>query len=150
MKKDIVHIHSAKGRNINNYELEKHWYMGTISIIGSTTKQILTELLKQYKNWNLIEWRIPAISNCVITQKLAIDNGFIPVGYDPGSYQSKGTLFDSILFAYFPNGVILNQFDKLQTTKKNQELSVQVINSLKFYANSFYAFKFHPPPASSV
>ncbi|MFX1390345.1 MAG: hypothetical protein ACFE9Z_09805 [Promethearchaeota archaeon] len=127
MKKDFLIFEN--GENKRAYELygvSKDYYEGRVNLFGYIKEKSLKHLLKTYKNWRLIIWRIPTTKNGISSMSLAIKKGFKCVGYDIGFNNINWTLFDSVIFAFYPNGIQsleVNCLDKAKPlVKKVNEL----------------------------
>ncbi len=104
MNKDILIL--EKGKKNEDYELygvSKDFYEGRVNIYGYIKEKSLKNLIKTYQDWRIITWRIPTTQNGINSMLLALNKGFKAVGYDVGFNNINWTLFDSIIFAYYPN-----------------------------------------------
>lgn len=104
MKKDTLIL--EEGRKNKKYELygvSKDFYEGRVNLYGYIKEKSLNHLLKTYKDWRLIIWRIPTTKNGISSMSLAVDKGFKVVGYDIGFNNINWTLYDSVIFVYYPN-----------------------------------------------
>ena len=98
---------SVKGRKDWGHELygvSKDYYEGILNLYGYVKEKSLTNLLKTYKKWRIILWRVPTTQNGLHSMALASEKGFKVVGYDIGFSNVNRTLYDSIILAYYPNG----------------------------------------------
>lgn len=132
MKSDHI-IVGKDSKDLQNYELyetAEDYYKAILSINGYMQEKALKHILKQYNDWNLIEWRVPTTLNGLASQKLALESGFVPVGYNPGSYFYEG-LHDTILFNYYPNGINFEQFENMNLTDTSQKIVDIVLKNLK-------------------
>ena len=105
MKDDILYF--EKGKNNKGYELygvSKDYYNAIVKLYGYIKEKSINNLLKVYKNWRIILWKIPTTHNGVQSMKLALEKGFKVLGYDIGFNNINWTLFDSIILAYYPLG----------------------------------------------
>lgn len=94
-----------QGLKSNSYELygvSKDYYNGKVKLFGYIKKKSLRNLIKTYKNWRVIIWRIPTSENGIHSMSLAVDKGFKIVGYDIGFHNINWSLFDSVILAYYP------------------------------------------------
>jgi len=106
MKKDILILEDGrKNKKYELYGVSKDYYEGRVSLYGYIKEKSLNHLLKTYQNWRLILWRIPTTKNGISSMSLAINKGFKIVGYDIGFSNINWTLFDSVIFAYYPNTI---------------------------------------------
>ncbi len=104
MKNDTL-ILKRKNRN-REYELygvSKDYYMANVKLYGYIKEKSLNNLLKIYKNWRLIIWKIPTTENGINSMILALKKGFRVVGYDLGFNNVNWMLYDSIIVVYYPN-----------------------------------------------
>jgi hypothetical protein len=95
------------GKKYKGYELygvSKDYFDGIVNLYGCVMEKSLKNLLKTYDKWRIILWRIPTTQNGVQSMALALEKGFNIVGYDIGYKSMSGTLCDSIILAYYPNG----------------------------------------------
>jgi hypothetical protein len=109
-------------------ELSEDFYKAIINITGYLDD--IEQILQQYSDWNIIQWRIPTNTEQSIRyQKSAIDNGFHVVGYDPFAIHCD--LFaDAVLFNYYPNGVNFSQFEDISLTRKTKPFAELIMDSL--------------------
>lgn len=109
MNQDVLIF--EKGKKDKGYELygvSKEYHDGIVSLYGSIHEKSLNNLIKNYKNWRIILWRIPTTPNGVHSMALALEKGFNMVGYDVG-FNNIGSnmnwiLSDSVILAYYPKG----------------------------------------------
>jgi hypothetical protein len=91
----------------------------------------LEKLSKYFKDWRIIEWRIPATEEGLYSMKIALEFGFKVIGYDIGSYPNKNdTLNDCIVTAYFPRGIKFTQYEQMNIQRETIPLVNQVLDSL--------------------
>ena len=105
MNNDVVIL--EKGKVDKGYELygvSKNYYEGLVDLYGYIKEKSLNNLLKTYNKWRIIFWRIPTIQSSIHSMTLALEKGFNIVGYDIGYKSMSGTLCDSVILAYYPNG----------------------------------------------
>jgi hypothetical protein len=105
MKDDELIIKTEKKKS--DYELygvSKDYYMATVKLYGYIKEKSLNNLLKTYKNWRILIWKIPTTENGISSMSLALKKGFKVVGYDIGFNNINWSLIDSIILAYYPNG----------------------------------------------
>lgn len=105
MKDDV--LITEKGRKDKGSELygvSKDYYEGRVNIYGNAKEKSINSLLKTYHKWRIIIWKIPTTQNGVHSMHRAIKKGFNIVGYDLGFNNLNGTLHDSVILAYYPNG----------------------------------------------
>ncbi|MBN2155325.1 MAG: hypothetical protein JW776_04730 [Candidatus Lokiarchaeota archaeon] len=136
MKKDEITVvkYTESKHFRENYIVEEDFYKGTVLIIGILKQPTLVKLLGKYKEWNVIEWRIPTIESAVSSQFYAVQHKFVLSGYDPGSYKiGNGQLVDTLVMCRFPNGVELSQFECIELTQNNKFIASKVINQLTKY-----------------
>ncbi|MFX1502171.1 MAG: hypothetical protein ACFFDH_14500 [Promethearchaeota archaeon] len=93
-----------KSKTYELYGVSKDYYMANLKLFGYIKEKSLNNLLKRYKNWRIILWNIPTTENGISSMFLALKKGFKVVGYDIGFNNINWTLFDSMIFAYYPNG----------------------------------------------
>jgi hypothetical protein len=108
MNQDIIVTENGKNKKAYEmYGVSKDIYEGRVNLYGYIKEKSLKHLIKTYKNWRIIIWRIPTTKNGISSMALAVDKGFKCVGYDIGFNNINWTLFDSAIFVYYPNGVQL-------------------------------------------
>jgi len=127
MNKDILILEDTrKNKKYELYGVSKDYYEGRVNLYGYIKEKSLNHLLKTYRDWRLIIWRIPTTKNGISSMSLAIDKGFKSVGYDVGFNNINWTLFDSVIFVYHPNGfqsLDVNCLDEVKPlVKKIKEL----------------------------
>ncbi len=93
-----------KSKKYELYGVSKDYYMANLKLYGYIKEKSLNNLLKIYRNWRLIIWKIPTTENGISSMSLALKKGFKVVGYDIGFNNVNWTLFDSIILVYYPNG----------------------------------------------
>lgn len=133
MNSDKLHVRTESEDPIeqNVPKIERDYHKGIVTIRGYMEKQEINQILKQYSDWNIIEWRVPTDSpHSIKSQKLAIENGFNVVGYDPCSTHYN-TFADTIIFNYFPNGIGFSQFGNITLTEKSKPFAELVMDSLE-------------------
>ncbi len=135
MKKDEVLIHEPFNSNLENYDVERDYYKGILHIKGYLKKKTLDEIVDNSYEWNLLEWLIPTTQEGIFSQKLAVDNGFVVAGYDPGSELIENRLQDRLVMCKFPKGVFQDQFRGMRLTEIAQPLASAVINQVKKLQN---------------
>jgi hypothetical protein len=100
---ELILENSGGNRSYELYGVSRNPYEGLINIHGYVKKKSLKHILKNYNDWRIILWRIPTTKNGISSMSLAIDKGFKIVGYDIGFNNINWTLYDSVIFAYYPN-----------------------------------------------
>lgn len=110
LNNDILFLEKySKSKDYELYGVSKDYYNGKVKLYGYIKEKSLRNLLKTYDNWRIILWRIPTTKNGITSMSLAVDKGFKIVGYDIGFNNIAGSLFDSVILAYYPtnnyNGV---------------------------------------------
>lgn len=119
MKDDTLLL--KKERKSKGYELygvSKDYYMANVKLFGYIKQKSISNLLKTYKNWGVILWKIPTTENGIFSMALALKKGFKIVGYDIGFNNINWTLFDSIIMAYYPkNNYILSDVNCIDSIK---------------------------------
>jgi predicted GNAT family N-acyltransferase len=135
MKKDELTLLKTPSKQFRNkYDIKEDKFKGTILVTGYMNKIALNKLFKDYKDWNVIEWRVPTTEFGILSQKLAMEQKFVISGYDPGSYKLDcGQLADTLVMCIFPNGIELTQFECIELTKRNRFIASKVINQLTKY-----------------
>lgn len=104
MKNDeLILENSRSNKDYELYGVSKNHYEGLVNLYGYIKEKSLKNLLKTYREWRIILWRIPTTLYGISSMSLALDKGFKIVGYDIGFNNINWTLFDSVLFAYYPN-----------------------------------------------
>ncbi len=93
-----------KNKGYELYGVSKDYYLAHVKLFGYIKEKSLNNLIKINKNWRIIIWKIPTTENGISSMTLALKKGFKVVGYDIGFSNVNWTLFDSIIFAYYPNG----------------------------------------------
>ena len=78
--------------------------MGIVQLYNYINEKSLKHLLKTYRDWRIILWRIPTTNNGLSSMALGIDLGFNIVGYDIGFPNLNWSFSDSVILAYYPNG----------------------------------------------
>jgi len=132
MKSDELHVKTKADDPIKTEQPEiiRDPHKGIVSIIGGMQQDDITQILKDYADWNIIEWRVPTDSSSSIKyQELAIESGFNVVGYDPCSTRYE-IFADTIIFNHFPNGVSFSQFGDITLTEKSKPFAELVMDSL--------------------
>ncbi|MEE9376559.1 MAG: hypothetical protein V3V33_00805 [Candidatus Lokiarchaeia archaeon] len=105
MKDDIlIPKKENKNKGYELYGVSKDYYMANVKLFGYIKEKSINNLLKTFKNWRIILWKIPTTKNGISSMSLALKKGFKVVGYDIGFNNVNWTLFDSIILAYYPNG----------------------------------------------
>ncbi|MFX1280314.1 MAG: hypothetical protein ACFFA3_12935 [Promethearchaeota archaeon] len=103
-----------KGKKNKGYELygvSKDYYNGLVNLYGNIQEKSLVNLLKTYRKWRIILWKVPVTQNGIHSMALALEKGFNVVGYDVGFNNMNWKLFDSVIFAYYPIGARSQVFD---------------------------------------
>lgn len=136
-KRDSL-IYKKKGIIRKKLRIKERAYNGSVLIEGYMDQNKIKEIKDKYRCWSLIEWRVPATKAGIDSQRLALRHGFPVTGYDPGSFHFKGNLLDTVIFCYFPNGLILNQFDRIQCTRKSKKLVDKLMENLLLHPKSYY------------
>ncbi|TXT58875.1 MAG: hypothetical protein BAJALOKI2v1_290031 [Promethearchaeota archaeon] len=129
MKSDRIIIKDGSNKSHRNqiHNYSKDYYKAILSFTGYVKN--IKKILDSYSKWNLIEWRIPTNSEkSIYYQKLAIENGFHVVGYDPFAIHQKISS-DAIIFTYYPNGIEQSQFTDIRFTRRSKPLC-NLINPL--------------------
>lgn len=130
MKSDNVYIKKkTKKPQKSEFKINLDYYKAIVSIDGYMGEKKLKKILNLFKNWNLIEWRIPTTTTGLNCQKIALNYNFEVVGYNPGS-NINNKIEDTILFNYFPNGIDFNQFKDLKLTDRNKPIVKSVLKFL--------------------
>ncbi len=101
---DLITQKGKKDKGNELYGVSKDYYNGLVQIYGSIKEKSLSQLIKTYNDWRIILWRIPTTINSIHSMALALEKGFNIVGYDVGYKSMNGTLCDSVILAYYPNG----------------------------------------------
>ncbi len=101
---DLVTEKGKKDQGYELYGVSKDYYNGLVQLYGSIKEKSLNQLIKTYKDWRIILWRIPTTQSSIHSMALALEKGFNIVGYDIGYKSMSGTLCDSVILAYYPNG----------------------------------------------
>jgi len=105
MKDDTLHVEKAKTfKGYELYGVSKDYYNAIVKLYGYIKEKSINNLLKVYKNWTVILWKIPTTSNGIQSMELALKKGFKVLGYDAGFNNINWTLFDSVIFAHYPHG----------------------------------------------
>ncbi|MFX1569641.1 MAG: hypothetical protein ACFFCV_14875 [Promethearchaeota archaeon] len=105
MSDDIIILkEDKKSKGYELYGVSKDYYMANVKLYGYIREKSLKNLLNLYNNWRIVLWKIPTTENGISSMALALKKGFKIVGYDIGFNNVNWTLFDSIIFAYYPNG----------------------------------------------
>ena len=105
MKDDImIPKRENKDKGYELYGVSKDYYMANLELFGYIKEKSIANLLKTYRNWRIILWKVPTTENGIASMSLALKKGFKVVGYDIGFNNMNWTLFDSIILAYYPNG----------------------------------------------
>ncbi len=105
MNNDILILDKGrKDKGTELYAVSKEYYNGIVNIYGNAKEKSINSLLKTYHKWRIILWKIPTTQNGVHSMHRAIEKGFNIVGYDLGFNNLNGTLHDSVILAYYPNG----------------------------------------------
>ena len=122
MKKDEIALMENTSDEVERYSLVKDYYKGLIRIEGLLKETTLDEILDEFFEWNVIEWRIPTIYDGIYSQHLALENQFIVSGYDPGSYKDQKTLHDTLVMCKFPKPVDDFQFHGMRLTESAKSI----------------------------
>jgi len=119
MKDDTLILKKEKKRKgYELYGVSKDYYLAQVKLFGYIKEKSISNLLKTYKNWHIILWRIPTTENGISSMSLALKKGFKVVGYDIGFNNINWTLFDSIILAYYPNdNYILSDINCIDSIK---------------------------------
>jgi hypothetical protein len=105
MQDDVLFLRKEnKDKGYELYGVSKDLYTGIVNLYGYIKQKSLINLLKVYKDWRIILWRIPTNINGIASMTVAKDIGFNVVGYDIGFNKMKDKLYDSVILAYYPNG----------------------------------------------
>ncbi|TXT61176.1 MAG: hypothetical protein BAJALOKI1v1_1170009 [Promethearchaeota archaeon] len=135
--RDHIHMKQDPSRQLEKFNLKKDYYKSCIKIDGYLKEETIQNLLQNYSNWNVIEWRVPTTQEGLSSQYIALRNNFLVVGYDPGSFIDINTSLentfvnDTILFCLFPNGIDYDQFNNIKIFKKNQGIVDLVLEKVK-------------------
>ncbi|MFX0145610.1 MAG: hypothetical protein ACFE9C_16210 [Candidatus Hodarchaeota archaeon] len=125
MNKDILVLERCKkNKDYELYGVSKDFYEGRVNLYGYIKEKSLNHLLKVYKKWRLIIWKIPTTKNGISSMALATNKGFKIVGYDIGFNNINWTLFDSIILAYYPNNH--NNFIKANCLEDTKPLAKKI------------------------
>ena len=112
MKDDnVITERGRKDKGYEMYGVSKDYYNGLVNLYGSAQEKSLDNILKTYRKWRIILWKIPTTQNGVNSMALAIEKGFNVVGYDVGFNKMKNKLYDSVILAYYPVGGRSQIFD---------------------------------------
>ncbi|MHA1112521.1 MAG: hypothetical protein ACTSRE_15615 [Promethearchaeota archaeon] len=130
MKKDEVAIKENTGIEYENYRITKDYYKGIVTINGILKESTLDDILDEFLEWNVVEWRIPATYNSLFSQHIAVENRFIISGYDPGSHKERDSLKDSLVMCKFPRGINKSQFNGMRLTEPAKPLANIVFDQL--------------------
>ncbi|MHA2184298.1 MAG: hypothetical protein ACXAAI_04785 [Promethearchaeota archaeon] len=104
MKNDDLIFGSGKKEKANDsYFVSRNKYDGIVNLYGTIHEKTLKNLLKSYKKWRMILWRIPTIQDGIHSMDLAIKKGFNLLGYDIGFHNVNWTLHDSVIMAFYRN-----------------------------------------------
>ena len=119
MKDDTLIIKKEqKRKGYELYGVSKDYYLAHVKLFGYIKEKSLNNLLKTYRNWRIILWKIPTTEIGIHSMALALKKGFKVVGYDIGFNNIDWALFDSIILAYYPNGnYILSDINCIDTIK---------------------------------
>jgi hypothetical protein len=131
MKKDELVLMENTRNEREKYQLTKDYYKGIIRIEGLLNETTLDEILDEFIEWNVIEWRIPTTYDSVYSQHLAVENQFIISGYDPGSLKVQQSLHDTLVMCKFPMGIDKFQFNGMRLTDAAQPLANLVFDQIK-------------------
>ncbi|MHA2397575.1 MAG: hypothetical protein ACXADU_01630 [Promethearchaeota archaeon] len=105
MKEDDMVIEKGKkDKGFELYGVSKDPYNGIVSLYNYINEKSLGKLLKTYRKWRIILWKIPTTQNGLHSMALALEKGFNIVGYDVGFNNMNSKLHDSVILAYYPNG----------------------------------------------
>jgi RimJ/RimL family protein N-acetyltransferase len=129
MRRDNLTLAREKDLDVERIKIDEDFFKACVKFEGYIHEKTLNELLSRYRNWNVIEWRIPVNEKGIYSQRTALENEFTVVGYDPGSILLE-ELVDTILFCKFPNGVDHSQFHQMDLTSRNQKIAESVIKAL--------------------
>ena len=130
MKKDEFAIMENSDNECEKYCISKDYYKGIVTIEGFLKESTLDGILEEHIEWNVVEWRIPASSDSIFSQQLAIENQFIIAGYDPGSHKEHDSLQDTIIMCKFPRGIDKSQFRGIRLTEPAKPLANAVFDQL--------------------
>jgi len=101
-KDDLILENGSISRSYELYGVSNNPYEGLVNLYGYIKEKSLINLLKRYRDWRIILWRIPTTKNGISSMSLALDKGFKIVGYDIGFSNINWTLYDSVILAYYP------------------------------------------------
>ncbi|MFW9881524.1 MAG: hypothetical protein ACFFG0_51320 [Candidatus Thorarchaeota archaeon] len=105
MNQDVLILENGKrDKGYELYGVSKEYHDGIVSLYGSIKEKSLNNLIKTYKNWRIILWRIPTTQNGLHSMTLGLEKGFNIVGYDVGFFNMNWTLNDTVILAYYPSG----------------------------------------------
>jgi hypothetical protein len=131
MKKDELAIMDNSGKEVENYHIDKDYYKGLVSIEGFLKDETLIEILDEFLDWNVIEWKIPTSKDGLNSQYLALQNHFIVAGYNPGSHKTNHALQDTLVMCKFPTGINKTQFSGMKLIEAAKPLALNVFGQLK-------------------
>jgi hypothetical protein len=119
MKNDELILGTGrKEKAQDSYFLSKNRYDGIVNLYGTIHEKTLKNLLRAYKKWRIILWRIPTTPDGINSMALANKKGFNLLGYDLGFHNDNWTLHDSVIMAYYRNrNVIECKVDCLEGIK---------------------------------
>jgi hypothetical protein len=101
---DLIIEKGKKDKGYELYGVSKDYYNGLVNIYGNIKEKSLNNILKTYRKWRIILWKIPTTKNGIHSMYRAIEKGFNVVGYDVGFNNMNWKLYDSVILAYYPNG----------------------------------------------
>ncbi len=127
---DRVYFHKKETHRSNDFSITEDPYKSHILIKGCLKENTLKHILRRYDYWNVIEWHIPAVMKGIDSQKNALEHDFNVVGYDPGSHYKISHTEDMIIFATFPNGIKIDQFNEIDIFKKNKKIVDAVLDEI--------------------
>ena len=103
-KDDLIIENGKKDKGYELYGVYKDPYNGIVNLYNYIHEKSIDKLLKAYRKWRIILWRIPTTQNGIHSMALALEKGFSIVGYDVGFKNVNWKLYDSVIMAYYPNG----------------------------------------------
>lgn len=137
MKEDYLEIVKNVPQIINSkfedMDIKINFYNSFVQIRGILSKNRIMHLLKKYKIFRIILWKIPTTIEGTYCMKVALELGFKIVGYDMASVKLKNmqNFCDSVLFFWSNQEIVKSDFCNIKKTQKNKELFEKIIQQFK-------------------
>jgi len=128
MKDDYLETVKKVPENISSdfedVDIKINFYNSFIQIRGLLSRNRIKYLLKKYKIFRILIWKIPTTLEGTYCMNVALELGFKIVGYDMASIKLSNmqNFCDSIIFFWSNQEIVEAGFCNVQTTQKNKIL----------------------------